>query len=127
MESSFPAIHKGVDVGQVRLRFEGGRVVEAEAEKKQDYLNAMLDSDEGARRIGEFGIGTNEQINTFTKNMLFDEKIGGTVHLALGASFPQTGGVNKSGIHWDLLCDMREGGTISVDGKRIYESGRFTI
>ena len=127
MESSFPAIHLGVDVGRVRLRFEEGRVVEAEVEKNQDYLTAALDTDEGARRVGEFGIGTNEQIKVFTKNMLFDEKIGGTIHLALGASYPQTGGKNKSGIHWDLLCDMREGGTITVDGKRVYESGRFMI
>jgi aminopeptidase len=127
MESSFPAIHRGVDVGRVRLRFEHGRVVEAEAEKNQDYLSAMLDTDDGARRVGEFGIGTNTQIKTFTKVMLFDEKIGGTIHLALGASFPETGGVNKSAIHWDLLCDMREGGNITIDGKRVYESGRFVI
>jgi aminopeptidase len=127
MESSFPAIYLGVEVGRVRLRFEEGRVVEAESEKNQDYLTTMLDSDEGARRVGEFGIGTNEQINVFTKNMLFDEKIGGTIHLALGASYPQTGGVNKSGIHWDLLCDMRERGIITIDGKRVYESGRFSL
>ncbi len=125
MHSSFPAIYKGVDVGQVRLVFKEGRVVEAESEKNQSHLTEILDTDEGARRIGEFGIGTNDQINVFTKNMLFDEKIGGTIHLALGASFPETGGVNKSGIHWDLLCDMREGGSITADGKRVYESGRF--
>jgi aminopeptidase len=111
----------------VRLRFEGGRVVEAEAEKNQNYLIAMLDTDEGARRVGEFGIGTNEQIKVFTKNMLFDEKIGGTIHLALGTSYPETGGVNRSAIHWDLLCDMRKGGTITVDGKRVYEAGKFVI
>jgi aminopeptidase len=127
MESSFPAIHLGVDVGRVRLRFENGRVVEAEAEKNQEYLSAMLDIDEGARRVGEFGIGTNEQIRVFTKNMLFDEKIGGTIHLALGASYPETGGVNKSGIHWDFLCDMRERGVIAIDGKRVYEAGGFTL
>jgi aminopeptidase len=125
MQSSFPSIYKGVDVGQVRLAFDGGRVVEAESEKHQSHLMKMLDTDEGARRIGEFGIGTNDQIKVFTKNMLFDEKIGGTIHLALGTSFPETGGVNKSGIHWDLLCDMREGGIITADGKRVYESGRF--
>jgi aminopeptidase len=127
MESSFPAIRKGVDVGRVRLRFENGRVVEAEAEKNQEHLTAMLDVDEGARRIGEFGIGTNDQIQVFTKNMLFDEKIGGTIHLALGASYPETGGVNESGIHWDFLCDMRERGVITIDGKRVYEGGRFTL
>jgi aminopeptidase len=127
MESSFPAVHRGVDVGRMRLRFEGGRVVEAEAEKNQNYLIAMLDTDEGARRVGEFGIGTNEQIKVFTKNMLFDEKIGGTIHLALGTSYPETGGVNRSAIHWDLLCDMRKGGTITVDGKRVYEAGKFVV
>jgi aminopeptidase len=127
MESSFPAIHTSVDVGRVRLRFEQGRVVEAEAEKNQNFLSSMLDMDEGARRVGEFGIGTNDQIDVFTKNMLFDEKIGGTIHLALGASYPETGGVNKSGIHWDMLCDMREGGIILADGERIYEQGKFVI
>ncbi|MBN2553592.1 MAG: aminopeptidase [Spirochaetales bacterium] len=127
MESSFPAIHLGVDVGRVRLRFENGRVVEAEAEKHQEYLSAMLDSDEGARHVGEFGIGMNDRIRIFTKNMLFDEKIAGTVHLALGASYPETGGVNRSAIHWDFLCDMREGGTITMDGIRVYESGKFTV
>jgi len=127
MESSFTAIYLGVDVGRVRMRFKDGRVVEAESEKNQDYLTAMLDTDEGAGRVGEFGIGTNEQINVFTKNMLFDEKIGGTIHLALGASLPQAGGVNKSGIHWDFLCDMRDAGTITIDGKRVYEEGRFVI
>jgi len=125
MQSSFPAIYKGVDVGQVRLGFKEGRVVEAESEKNQSHLIEILDTDEGARRIGEFGIGTNDQIKVFTKNMLFDEKIGGTIHLALGTSYPETGGVNQSGIHWDLLCDMREGGIITADGKRVYESGRF--
>lgn len=125
MHSSFPAIYRGVDVGQVRLRFREGRVVEAESEKNQSHLIEILDTDEGARRIGEFGIGANEQINVFTKNMLFDEKIGGTIHLALGTSFPETGGLNQSGIHWDLLCDMREGGVIIADGERVYEAGRF--
>jgi aminopeptidase len=127
MESSFPAVNKGVDVGRVRLRFDKGRVVEATAEKNQEHLTAMLDTDEGAKRVGEFGIGTNEQIKTFTRNMLFDEKIGGTIHLALGASFPDTGGINKSGIHWDFLCDMRDSGGIAVDGRLIYEAGRFRI
>ncbi len=127
MESSFPSIYKGVDVGRVRLRLEGGRVIEAEAEKHQDHLMAMLDTDEGARRVGEFGVGTNYQISVFTKNMLFDEKIGGTVHLALGTGFPETGGANESGIHWDFLCDMRDGGTISVDGKLIYKAGKFIL
>jgi len=98
-----------------------------EAEKHQDHLIAMLDTDEGARRVGEFGIGTNNQISVFTKNMLFDEKIGGTVHLALGTGFPETGGTNENAIHRDFLCDMPDGGTISVDGKLIYEAGKFIL
>ena len=125
MESSFPAIFRGVDVGQVRLVLKEGKVIEADAEKHQEHVTAMLDTDEGARRIGEFGIGTNNQIAIFTKNMLFDEKIGGTVHFALGAAYPETGAKNESSIHWDLLCDMRKGGQIIVDGKLFYESGRF--
>jgi aminopeptidase len=125
IESSFPAIFRGVEVGQVRLVLKEGRAVEADAEKHQDHLVAMLDTDEGARRMGEFGIGTNDRIAVFTKNMLFDEKIGGTVHFALGAGFPETGAKNESSIHWDLLCDMRHGGQILVDGKLFYESGRF--
>jgi len=125
MQSTFPAVHKGVDVGCVHLVFEKGNVVEAEADQNQEYLNALLDTDEGARRVGEFGVGTNERLKTFTRNMLFDEKIGGTIHIALGASYPETGGINHSAIHWDFLCDMREGGTITVDGKRVYDAGRF--
>ena len=125
MESSFPAIFRGVDVGQVRLVLKEGKVIEADAEKHQEHVTAMLDTDEGARHIGEFGIGTNNQITLFTKNMLFDEKFGGTVHFALGAGYPETGAKNESSIHWDLLCDMRDGGQITVDDKLFYESGRF--
>jgi len=125
IESSFPAIFRGVEVGQVRLVLKEGKVIEADAEKHQEHLLAMLDTDPGARRLGEFGIGTNNQITLFTKNMLFDEKIGGTVHFALGAAYPETGAKNESSIHWDLLCDMRKGGQIIVDGKLLYESGRF--
>ncbi len=126
-ESTFPAIHDGVDVGQVALRFEAGRVVHAQAEKHPDHLIQAIDTDEGAHYLGEFGIGTNDRIQTFTKNMLFDEKIAGTIHVALGIGFPETGSKNESAIHWDFLCDMRAGGQIIVDDQLIYESGEFEI
>ena len=101
--------------------------MKATASKNEDFLNAMLDSDEGARRVGEFAIGTNYSIQKFTKNTLFDEKIGGTFHMALGASLPESGGVNQSGVHWDIVNDMRDGGKIYADGKIIYKDGKFTI
>jgi aminopeptidase len=127
VESSFPAIYLGVDFGRVTIKLEGGVVVEAEAEKNKDRFTKLLETDEGARRLGEFGIGTNRQIQTFTKNMLFDEKIGGTIHAALGAGYPETGATNHSAIHWDLLCDMRDGGQIIVDGQLFYDSGKFLV
>jgi len=124
---SFPCIWSGVEVDGVELIFEKGKVVKANAEKNEKFLLAMLSTDEGAQRLGEFGIGTNHQIKQFTRNMLFDEKIGGTVHLALGDGYPESGSENKSTIHWDMLCDMREGGQIFVDGELFYESGVFKI
>jgi aminopeptidase len=124
---TYPAIKDGREVEGIELRFEQGKVVEATAEKNQEYLLKMLDIDEGARRLGEFAIGTNKMINRFIKNILFDEKIGGTIHLALGASFAEAGGVNQSAIHWDMICDMRDGGTIHVDDELIYDSGEFKI
>jgi aminopeptidase len=87
----------------------------------------MLDTDPGARRLGEFGIGTNNMITRFTKNILFDEKIGGTIHVALGHGYPDTGSENESAIHWDFLCDMKGGGQILVDGQPFYDSGRFLV
>ncbi len=122
----FPAVYMGRECEGVKLRFEKGRVVEATAEKGQDFLLKMLDQDEGARRVGEFAIGCNYSINRFTKNILFDEKIGGTVHLAVGTGYPGTGSKNKSGLHWDMVCDLRKGGRITVDGEIIYENGKFT-
>jgi len=124
---SFPAVHMGHECKGVKLRFEKGRVVEATADQGQEFLNSMLDQDDGARRVGEFAIGTNYAIKDFTRNTLFDEKIGGTVHLAVGASLRKAGGVNDSGLHWDMVCDMRPGGRIQLDGKTVYENGRFTI
>jgi aminopeptidase len=122
---TFPAIYHGNVVNGIYLKFEKGLVVEATAEKNEAFLHAMLDTDAGSRRLGEFAIGTNQGIDRFTGQILFDEKIGGTVHMAVGSSYPSTGAVNKSSVHWDMICDMRDGGEILVDGKRFYENGRF--
>jgi aminopeptidase len=124
---SFPCIWSGVEVAGVELTFEQGRVVKASAEKNEAFLLTALKTDDGAQVLGEFGIGTNDQINRFTGNILFDEKIGGTIHLALGNGFPGSGSRNKSAIHWDMLCDLREGGQIFVDGELFYEAGVFKV
>ena len=109
----------GVEVSGVQLRFADGQVVEATAEQGQDYLDAALGTDAGARFLGELGIGTNARIDRATGTTLLDEKIGGTVHLALGRSYPETGGENVSAVHWDLICDLRQGGRLSVDGQML--------
>jgi aminopeptidase len=124
---SYPAIRQSREVAGIELKFEQGRVVQATAEKNQDFLNDMLDTDRGARYLGEFAIGTNKRIDRFIKNILFDEKIGGTIHMAVGFGFPEVGGLNESAIHWDMICDMRAGGQILADGELIYESGEFTF
>ena len=111
----------------VHLRFRDGAVVEASAERGEDLLHQMLDSDAGARRLGELGIGTNFQITRGTRSILFDEKIGGTIHLALGRSYPETGGVNESALHWDLICDLRRAGTLTVDGVELQRDGAFRV
>jgi aminopeptidase len=110
----------------VRLTFREGRVVAATAAKGQDYLETLLNSDEGARRLGEAAFGLNYDISRFTRNILFDEKLGGTIHLALGESFHQIGGKNTSAIHWDMICDMRAGEAYA-DGELIYQGGRFVV
>ncbi len=120
-----PVAVAGREVLGVRLGFEEGRVVEASAEKGEEYLNAMLAADEGARYLGELGIGTNYGIPRATKNILFDEKLGGTVHLAIGRSYNQTGGKNDSSVHWDLICDLREGGELYADGELVEKDGAF--
>ncbi len=124
---SFPAVRDGREVEHVQLWFEGGRVVRAEATKNADYLHRMLEVDEGARRIGEFAFGTNYSIQRFTKNTLFDEKIGGTFHMALGSSYPESGGQNHSALHWDMVCDLRGGGEVRVDGDLFLRDGQFTV
>jgi len=124
---SFPATYGGREVAGVRFKFQDGKVVDASAERGEDFLIEMLDTDEGARRLGELGIGTNYGIATGTKEILLDEKIGGTVHMAIGMSYPESGGVNESAVHWDMVCDLRQGGTITVDGTEIQRDGKFVI
>jgi aminopeptidase len=124
---SFPASYGGREVSGVRFRFEGGRVVDASAERGEAFLHEMLDTDEGARRLGELGIGTNYGIATGTKEILLDEKIGGTVHMAIGMSYPESGGKNDSAVHWDMVCDLRKGGSITVDGTELQRDGRFVV
>ena len=122
---SFPAVHGGREVNDIRFKFKNGKVVEASATKGEEFLMAMLDQDPGARILGEIAIGTNYSIQDYSKNTLFDEKIGGTFHAAVGQAYPESGGTNESGLHWDMVCDLREGGQIFVDGELISENGRF--
>ena len=124
---SFPATYGGREVSGVQFRFKGGKVVDASAERGEDFLIEMLDTDDGARRLGELGIGTNYGISTGTKEILLDEKIGGTVHMAIGMSYPESGGVNDSAVHWDMVCDLRQGGTITVDGTELQRDGKFVV
>ncbi len=122
----YPAIRGGQEIHDIELWFEKGKVVKEKAGKNQELLTAMLDTDEGARFLGELGIGTNYGIQRFSKNMLFDEKIGGTIHLAVGAGFPEGGGKNESGLHWDMLCDMHDA-EILIDGELFYKDGKVVI
>jgi aminopeptidase len=125
---TYPAIYPafgGSEVEGVQLWFEAGRVVKATASKGKEYLLAMLDMDAGSRYVGELGLGNNYKINRFIKNILFDEKIGGTVHVALGRGYPETGSKNESGLHWDMIKDLRDGGEIYVDGALIQKDGQW--
>ncbi len=124
---TYPAMSNGRIVEGVELKFESGKVVKATADKNQDFLLKMLETDSGACYIGEFAIGTNFEINRFTKSILFDEKIGGTFHMALGAGYPETGSQNKSDIHWDMICDLRQDSEILVDGEVVYRDGGFVV
>jgi aminopeptidase len=123
---SFPAVHGGREVNDVKLTFWDGKVIRAEAGKGKEFLLSMLDMDKGSRFLGECAIGCNYSIKNYTKNTLFDEKIGGTVHFALGAGYPETGNTNESGLHWDMVVDLRPGGFIEIDGVKISENGKFT-
>ena len=123
--SEYPACYLNHEVEGVRFRFEGGKIVEATAGAGEQFLLGMLDADEGARRLGEFGIGCNPGIQKHMRNTLFDEKIEGTVHLAIGQGFGYLGGTNESSVHWDMVKDLRPGGRIELDGELVQENGRW--
>ena len=123
----YPQNYRGNEAHGVHLQVENGIVIKAKAEKGEEFLNAMLDMDEGSRKIGEIAVGTNDMIQEITGNILFDEKIGGAIHMAVGASYPETGGKNVSGLHWDLIKNMKNGGKIFADDVLIYENGKFII
>jgi len=124
---SFPGIYGGREIENIILTFEKGKVIKAFATKGEELLHQLLETDAGARYVGEIAVGTNHNIQRLTKNMLFDEKIGGTIHLAIGRSIPQSLGKNLSAIHWDMLCDMKDGGEIFADGELIYKGGKFLL
>ncbi len=122
---TYPAYYGGSEVEGVELIFKDGLVVDARAAKNEAYLLSVLDTDPGARRLGEFAIGTNYDIQRFTGSIVFDEKIGGTIHTAVGQAYPQSKGVNQSAVHWDMICDMKERGEIRADGELFYQDGQF--
>jgi aminopeptidase len=124
---TYPAYYRDNEVVGAKLTFSDGLVSQATAEKNEAFLLATLDTDPGAHRLGEFAIGTNTDIQRFTGSILFDEKIGGTVHMAVGQGYPQSGSRNNSQVHWDLICDMRDGGQIVVDGELFYRNGEFLV
>ena len=123
----FPQIYRGNEAQKVRLKLENGKVIEAHAEKGEEYFLNMINMDEGSRFVGEIAIGTNSRIQDITGNILFDEKIGGAIHMALGASYPEAGGKNVSGLHWDLIKNMKNGSEIYADDALIYKDGKFVI
>jgi aminopeptidase len=124
---SYPVVTDGREIADIRLRFESGKVVDATASKNEQYLIDSLDTDPGARRLGEIAFGTNFGISRFTKNILLDEKIGGTMHMALGAGYPETGNSNTSAIHWDMICDLRAGGQATLDGEVVLQNGEYSV
>ena len=123
----FPARYAGQSIAGIRLEFRDGEVVNATADSGEAFLHQILAIDNGARRIGEFGVGVNFGIDRFVGDVLFDEKIGGTVHLALGRAYAECGGINQSALHWDIVKDLRTEGAIELDGRRVFENGRFLI
>lgn len=122
---TYPGIYAGQEIEDIRLTFENGKVINASAKRGEELLLALIETDQGSQYAGEFAIGTNYGIDRFTKNMLFDEKIGGTIHIALGSSYPECGPVNQSLLHWDMLCDMKNGGELYADGQLFYQNGKF--
>ena len=127
IQFSYPALKSGREVDGIYLEFKKGAVVKAKATKNEKFLKEMINTDKGSRYLGEFGIGVNYDIKNFIKHILFDEKIGGTIHLALGMAYPEGGGKNKSAIHWDMIKDLRRGGKLFIDGKLIQKNGKFTF
>jgi aminopeptidase len=125
--SEFPGVYAGREVDGIKLTFSGGRVVDASARTNEEFLLTTLDTDEGARRLGELGIGCNPGITRYMKNVAFDEKIDGTVHVAVGKGFPELGGTNESVVHWDIVKDLRDGGRLEADGRVVQESGRWLL
>ena len=125
VEKPVEATENKIDIVEEKETLNESPIVSYKAKKGEDLLKALLETDEGASHFGEVAIGTNYGIKKFTRNMLFDEKIGGTVHMAIGDSMPEAGGKNKSSLHWDMLCDMRNGGRIYADGELFYENGEF--
>lgn len=124
---TYPAIRGGREVEGVALEFKDGKVVRASATKNEAYLISQLDSDAGARYLGEFAFGANYGIKRFTKSILYDEKIGGTLHMAVGAGYPETGSTNRSSVHWDFICDMRDNSEVLIDGELFYKNGEFQV
>jgi aminopeptidase len=124
---SYPAIYEGREVEDVRIWFEDGVAIKWSAAKNEEFLTRMLNTDDGARRVGEFAFGTNFSIQQFVKNTLFDEKIGGTIHMAMGTGLPESGSITRSAIHWDMVCDLRQGGEITVDGQLFAKDGKYLL
>lgn len=124
---TYPAIFSGREVDGVEIHFENGQAVKASAKKNEDFLLSTLNTDAGARYLGEFAIGTNYGITRFTRSILYDEKIGGTLHMAFGAGYPETGSKNTSALHWDMICDLRTDSEIRVDGELFYRNGHFVV
>ena len=124
---TYPVVTNGREVTDIRLRFAAGEVVDASASKNEAFLIETLDTDPGARRLGEIAFGTNDGITRWTKNILLDEKIGGTMHMALGSAYPETGSANRSAIHWDMICDLRTGGQATADGELVLDNGVYRI
>ena len=120
-----PGVYAGQRIEGIRLEFRAGEVVAATARSGEAFLRQILDLDDGARRIGEFGVGVNDGLDRFVGDIFFDEKIGGTIHLALGRAYAECGGPNQSALHWDLIKDLRTEGAIELDGRRVFENGRF--
>ncbi len=124
---TYPAIRSGVEVQNIYCEFKNGKCIKATADKNEKFLNTMLDTDKGSRYIGELGIGMNPKVTKFTKELLFDEKIGGTIHLAFGMAYKECGEPNKSALHWDIVKDLRKNGQIIADGKVIQKNGKWLI